>query len=86
MHETHAPNEIFVLPVGANASDLKDEDAVVVEEVVNLPEETLVPANADVLREALVNHSHKKMVRIFTSAISRLTILVKEPFCGGISR
>ena len=32
-----------------NASDLKDEDAVVVEKVIDLPEEGLIPANSDVL-------------------------------------
>jgi hypothetical protein len=32
------PNEILVLPVRANTSNLEDEDAIVVEEVVDLPE------------------------------------------------
>lgn len=38
-----------------NASNLEDEDAVVVEKVVDLPEEGLVPANPNVLGIAMVN-------------------------------
>ena len=34
-----------------NTSDLQDEDTVVVEKVVDLPEETLIPPNSNVLRE-----------------------------------
>ena len=43
------PDEILVLPVGTNASDLEDKDAIVVEKVIDLPEERLVPANSNVL-------------------------------------
>jgi len=51
------PVEIFVLPVGTNTSDLEDEDAVVVENVIDLPEEGLVPADSNVLGTVMVNYS-----------------------------
>lgn len=60
MYENPIPVEIFILPVRTNAGDLKDKNAVVVEEVVDLPKESLVPANSDVLGEGLVNSPGKK--------------------------
>ena len=45
------PDEIFVLPGLADAGDLEEEGAVVVEEVVDLPEEGAVATDADVLHE-----------------------------------
>lgn len=46
----YVPDKIFVLPVRTNTSDLKNEDTVVVEKVVDLSEESLIPANTDVLK------------------------------------
>ena len=46
--------------MGTNTSDLKDENPVVVEKVIDLPEECLIPANSDVLGEAMVNSPDKK--------------------------
>ena len=43
-----------------NASDLEDEDAVVVEKVVDLPEEGLIPANSNMLEIAMVNWLDEK--------------------------
>ena len=72
-------------PVGTNNSNPEDEDAIVVEKVVGLPEDGLVPADSNVLGMAIVNSPNdKKTAYMITSAISRLTILLKEPFCGGI--
>ena len=45
----HIPDEILVLPVRTDTSDLEDEHAIVVEKVVDLPEEGLVPANSNML-------------------------------------
>ena len=53
-----------------NTSDLEDEDAVVVEEVVDLPEERLIPANSDVLGAAMVNTSDEKR-RVYLPQPSR---------------
>ena len=47
VHE-QAPNEILVLPHGPNAGDLEQENAVVVEKVVDLAQELAVAADADV--------------------------------------
>ena len=54
------PDEILILPMGTNTSDLEDEDAIVIEEVVDLPEERLVPADSDVLGIAMVNSPDEK--------------------------
>ena len=43
------PDEVFVLPDLADASDLEEERAVVIEEVVDLLEERAVTTDADVL-------------------------------------
>ena len=51
--ERDAPDEVLVLPRGADASDLEDKDAVVLEEVVDLSHERGVVADSDVLRKAL---------------------------------
>jgi len=51
------PDEILVLPVRTDSGDLQDEDAIVVEKVVDLPEVALVPANSNVLGTAMVNSS-----------------------------
>ena len=48
VHE-EAPNEIFVLPAFAEASDLQEEDAVVVEHVVDLFKESREMPHADML-------------------------------------
>lgn len=48
VHE-EAPDEVLVLPGGAETGDLEDEDTVVVEEVIHLAEEGAVAADADVL-------------------------------------
>lgn len=48
VHE-ETPDEVLVLPVWAQASDLEQEDTVVVEKVVDLAEERLVAADTDVL-------------------------------------
>lgn len=48
VHE-ETPNEILILPVGTKTGDLEDEDTVIVEEVVDLPEERLVATDTDVL-------------------------------------
>lgn len=47
--ERGVPDEVLVLPRGTNAGDLEDEDAVVVEEVVDVAQERVVPPDADVL-------------------------------------
>jgi len=54
------PDEILILPVRTNTSDLEDEDAIVVEKVVDLPEEGLVPADSNVLGTAMVNSPGEK--------------------------
>ncbi len=48
VHE-ETPDEVLVLPGGTETGDLEDEDAVVVEEVVDLTEVRAVAADADVL-------------------------------------
>jgi len=47
VHEK-TPNKVLILPSRTNASDLKDEDAVVIEQVVHLLHESGVAANANV--------------------------------------
>jgi hypothetical protein len=54
------PDEILILPVGTNTSDLEDEDAIVVEKVINLPEECLVPADSNMLGTAMVNSPNEE--------------------------
>ena len=54
------PDEILILPVRTNTSNLEDEDAIVVEKVVDLPEEGLVPADSNVLGTIMVNSPGKK--------------------------
>jgi hypothetical protein len=51
VHE-EAPNKVFVLPRGTDTGDLENEDAVVVEEVVNLAKEGTIAADTDVLDKA----------------------------------
>jgi len=46
--------------MGTNTSDLEEEDAIVVENVVNLLEEGLVPADSDVLGTVMVNSPGEK--------------------------
>ena len=46
--------------MGTNTSDLEDEDAIVVEDVVDLPEEGLVPADSNVLGTVMVNSLGEK--------------------------
>ena len=48
VHE-QTPNQVLVLPRLAQTSDLKEEDTVIVEHVVNLLEESTKVANTDVL-------------------------------------
>ena len=48
------PDEILILPVGTNTGDLEDEDAIVVEKVVDLPEVGLIPADSNVLGIVMV--------------------------------
>lgn len=43
------PDEILELPVGTNASNLEDENTIIVQEVVDLTQERLVATNTDVL-------------------------------------
>ena len=50
VHE-QAPDEVLVLPRRAEARDLEQENAVVVEQVVHLVQEDVVPTDADVLGE-----------------------------------
>lgn len=38
-----------------DTGDLEDENTIVVEEIIDLPEERLVPANSDVLGTVAVN-------------------------------
>lgn len=49
------PDEVFVLPGGADTGDLEDEGAVVVEEIVYLTEERTVAADAHMLAAKLLN-------------------------------
>lgn len=50
-----APDEVFILPGGADTGDLEDEGAIVVEEVVDLAEERTVAADAHMLAEEHLN-------------------------------
>lgn len=59
------------------ASDLKDEDTIIVEEIVDLTHESSVTANTNVLKAGQVGIII--IVVALTSAISRDTILVKWP-------
>ena len=43
------PNEILKLPVEAEACDLEHESAVVIQEVINLTQESSIAPNTDVL-------------------------------------
>ena len=54
------PDEIFILPVGTNTSDLEDEDTIVVEKVIDLSEECLVPTNSNMLGTVMVNSPYEK--------------------------
>jgi hypothetical protein len=51
VHE-QAPDKVFVLPGGTNTSDLENEDAVIVEKVVDLAKEGAVAADTNVLEKA----------------------------------
>jgi len=46
--------------MGTNTSDLEDEDAIVVENVIDLLEEGLVPADSNVLGTAMVNSASEE--------------------------
>ncbi len=52
VHE-ETPDEIFVLPRGTETSDLKDESAIVVQEIVDLPHECAISPHSDVLNRAM---------------------------------
>ena len=43
------PDEVLVLPSGADTGDLEDHDAIVLKEVVDLLEELRVAPDSDVL-------------------------------------
>lgn len=47
--QLHTPDEILELPHGSDTSNLEHEDSIVVQEVVNLPEERRVLPDTDVL-------------------------------------
>ena len=64
------PHGILVLLVGMNISNLEDEDAVVVENVIDLPEERLIPADSDMLGESVVSPPEKER-RIYSPRPSR---------------
>lgn len=49
VHEK-APNEIFILPTGTNACDLKNKNTIVIEEIINLTEERAIATDTDVLK------------------------------------
>jgi len=51
VHE-QAPNKVFVLPGRTNTSDLENEDAVIVEQVVYLAKEGTVAADTNMLEKA----------------------------------
>jgi hypothetical protein len=48
VHE-QTPDEILILPRGTEASNLKDEDTIVIEEVIDLAHERVVATNTDML-------------------------------------
>ena len=69
------------------ASNLENEDAVVVEEIIHLAQERLVPPDADVLqriRHVSITSLTKERDATRTSAISKLTILVYAPLPPGM--
>ena len=49
VHE-QAPNEVLVLPDGADTSNLEEKDTIVVEEVVNLAQELTIAPDTDMLQ------------------------------------
>ena len=53
----YEPDEVFVLPGGTDASDLENKDTVVVQEVVDLPEEGAIAADTDVLKPYFITDS-----------------------------
>ena len=66
------------LPVGTNTSGPEDEDAVVVEKVLELPEEGLVPTDSNVLGTAIKNGVYNHLNHLETNDFGEAT------FCKGI--
>jgi hypothetical protein len=55
MEGRYAPNEVLVLPGGADTSDLEDKNTVV-EKVIHMTHECTVTPDSDMLHGMLVRH------------------------------
>lgn len=56
--------------MGAEAGNLEDEDAVVVEEVVHLAKERLVTTDSDVLHDTISNEENQHRIHILLPFLS----------------
>ena len=72
-----APDEVLVLPVGTDTSDLEDEDAVVVEEVVHLAEESGVATDTNVL-----GHLERDDLGVRGAATGNVAVVEAEDACA----
>ena len=72
------PDQVLVLPARAQTGDLEDKDAVVIEKVVYLTQESRIVTNTDMLHIPCEHQSEadERDERRRTSAISKLTILL----------
>jgi hypothetical protein len=48
------PNEILILPVRTNARDLEHKNAVVVKQIVDLPEESTIAPDTNMLIDSML--------------------------------
>lgn len=83
------PDKILVLPAVTETGDLEDEDTIVVEKVVNLAQERIIPTDTNMLKRkesfSFESPASLNMMKRRTSAISKLTILVYVAGPPGIS-
>ena len=66
IHE-EAPDEIFILPGGTEASDLEDEDAIIIKEIVDLTEKGTITTDTDVLKSRCQYHISGHRIRTYLS-------------------
>ena len=72
------PVQVLKLPTSSDTGNLHDEDSVIVQEIVNLLQESAVSSNADMLKGKF-NQGTALNGESLTSAISRETILLNVP-------
>lgn len=80
VHE-QTPDEILVLPDGADTSDLEDEDTIVVEEIIDLTQELTIATDTDVFSHL----ERDNLVKGTWSILDITEVLAENASLGGVN-